>query len=86
MQDRSKVVLVLIGPLTSVPDVGRLPDQPPDAVHDVASVAVHVSVDRLPAVSDPGCAWMLTTGGKAATTETVSDACADATGFVQVSV
>lgn len=38
-----KVVVALSGPRDSLPEVGFEPDQPPEALHDVAFVADHVS-------------------------------------------
>ena len=45
-----------------MPLVLRLPLQPPDAVHAVALVELHVSVDALPAMTLDGLAATLTVG------------------------
>jgi hypothetical protein len=47
-----------------LPDVDRLPLHAPEAVHDVAPLDVHVSVDALPDVTDVGFAERLTVGGE----------------------
>ena len=50
-------VVVLVSPLTdALPDTARLPDQPPEAVQEVALVEDQVSVDPPPLVTDVGFA------------------------------
>ena len=54
-------------PLTAL-----VPDQPPEAVHEVALVDVQVRVELLPLATDPGLAVNVTVG-VGAVTETVAD-------------
>jgi len=63
---------VLVGETASVPLVALVPVQPPVAVHDVALVEDHVSLELPPAVMPVGLADRLTVGvGVAAATVTV---------------
>ena len=48
VQVRVYEVPAVIGPTVAVPEVACAPDQPPLAVHDVASVVAHVSTDVAP--------------------------------------
>jgi hypothetical protein len=59
-------------PVEAEPLVGSLPLQPPDAVHEVAFVEVHVSVALLPFATVLGLADKLTVGS-AWVTDTVAD-------------
>ena len=54
------------------PDRALVPDQAPDAEHDVALEEAHVSVELVPLVIVLGLAEMLAVGGFAFT-ETVTD-------------
>ncbi len=50
------------GPVLGMPLVGKVPLQPPDAVHDVALLEVHVSVEDPPAAIVAGDAVSETVG------------------------
>lgn len=50
-------------PVPWLPAVAFWPDHAPDAVHDVASVDDHVSVDESPRSTDEGLALKDTVGG-----------------------
>jgi len=50
------------GEMVCVPEVPLVPFHPPDAVHDVALVELHVSVDDWPDVMDEGEAERVTVG------------------------
>jgi hypothetical protein len=56
------VVFAFKAPVACVPLVGMAPDQPPDAVHEVAFVAVHFTVELAPLATVLGLALMLTVG------------------------
>jgi len=49
------------------------PDQPPDAVHEVALLTDHVTVEAVPLATVLGLALKLTVGVGAALTVTVAD-------------
>jgi hypothetical protein len=49
-------------PVLCVPLTGCVPLQPPEAVHDVALVELHVKVDALPLATDAGDAVKVTVG------------------------
>jgi hypothetical protein len=66
------VVLASTAPLDCVPLVALLPDQPPEAVHEVALADDQVSAALLPLATVLGLALILTVGAAAAT-ETVVD-------------
>jgi len=53
----------LSGPMDSDPDVTFVPDQPPEAVHEVASVEDQVSVTDEPDATDEALDVKLTVGG-----------------------
>jgi hypothetical protein len=80
VQVRLKVLLLVSAPDDSLPEVALVPDQPPEAVQDVASVEDHVSVDDAPLVTLFGFAASDTVGtaggGGEPTTVTVVDALA----------
>jgi hypothetical protein len=57
------VLLAVKAPVLVEPAVAWAPDQAPDAVHDVASVLDHVSVELPPYATDMGLAVNVTTGG-----------------------
>ncbi len=61
-------------PVDCVPLAALVPDQAPEAVHDVASVEDQVSVELAPLVTEAGFAVKVTVGaGVAAVTVTVAD-------------
>ena len=62
------------------------PDQPPEAVQEVALVADHVKVEALPLATVLGLALTLTVGAGAALTVTVADCAALPPAPVQVRV
>ncbi len=49
-------------PVDSEPLTGSLPDQAPEAEHEVALLALHFSVELVPLVTVLGFALMLTVG------------------------
>jgi hypothetical protein len=53
-QVRRKSVLAVRGPVDWLPEVALVPDQPPEAVHEVASVEDQVSVEDPPPVTEVG--------------------------------
>ena len=79
-------VVVAMGETDCVPLTALLPLHPPEAVHDVALVDDHVSVEDWPAVIDAGEAEMVTVGAGAGVTDTVADWDALPPAPVQVSV
>lgn len=56
-------VAVEIAPVDALPDTALLPLQPPDAVHESALAALHVSIDELPDETLVGFALKLMVGG-----------------------
>lgn len=70
---RVKVVTAVRVPLVTEPDVGWSPDHPPEAMHVVALVVDHVSVDRAPYATDVGSADRVMVG-TGAVTDTATDA------------
>ena len=64
---------------------GMLPDQAPDAEHDVALAATQVSVELLPPITELGLALRLTVGA-GDVTDTAADCEALPPAPVQVSV
>jgi len=78
VQVRLKVLLLVNAPEDSLPEVALVPDQPPEAVQDVASVEDHVSVADAPLLTVLGFAASDTVGtggcGGEPTTVTVADA------------
>jgi hypothetical protein len=76
--------LAVSAPVDCEPLAGRLPDQPPDAEHEVAFTADQVSMALLPLTTVLGLARSVTTGA-ASVTETVADCEALAPDPVQVS-
>jgi len=67
------------------PLVGLLPDQPPEAVQDVAFVADQFKVEVPPLITELGLAVRLTAGA-GDFTETVADCVALPPGPIQVNV
>jgi hypothetical protein len=67
------------------PLTGLLPDQPPEAVHEVACVAAHVSVELLPLITELGLALRLMTGADFFT-DTAADCVAVPPELVQVNI
>ena len=57
------VLLAIRWPVLTDPAVPRVPDHAPNAVHAVASVLVHVSVELVPYSTEVGLAASVTTGG-----------------------
>ena len=57
------VVSAVSSGVDSEPDTALVPDQPPEAVHEVALLADHVRVLEKPAVTDVGSADNVTVGG-----------------------
>ena len=62
VQVRENVVATVIGAVLWLPLSARVPVQPPDAEHDVASVELHVSVDVPPSCTEFGVAERDTVG------------------------
>ena len=62
VQVRLKVPLLVSTPEVSLPEVALAPDQPPEAVQDVAFVEDQISVDDAPLVTDVGFAASDTLG------------------------
>jgi hypothetical protein len=72
VQVRVYVVFALSAPVECEPLVGWLPDQPPDAVQEVAFVVDQLKVELLPLTTELGLAARLTLGaGAGEVTETV---------------
>ncbi len=72
VQVRVYVVFALSAPVECEPLVGWLPDQPPDAVQEVAFVVDQLKVELLPLTTELGLAARLTVGaGAGEVTETV---------------
>ena len=80
-----KVLFALRAPVFCVPVVALVPDQPPDAAHEVALVDDQDKVALEPLVSVLGLALNVTVG-EAAFTETVTDCAALPPAPVQLSV
>ena len=72
LQVRVKVLLALSELSACWPLVAREPAQPPEAVHEVASCELQLSVVEPPAVIVAGLALMLTTGAGVALPEPLS--------------
>ena len=79
-------MLALSAPLDWEPLIALLPDQPPEAVQDVALVDDHVSVDAPPLATVLGVALKLTVAVGCLLTDTVADCAAIPPSPVQVSV
>jgi len=62
VQARVYVLVAVNAAVNTVPEVALLPDHAPEAVHEVASVELHVSVAVLPEVTVLGDADSLTVG------------------------
>lgn len=73
-------------PVVSVPLVGLVPLHPPEAVQEVASVELQVSVAEPPRAAVVGFAVSVTVGLTVCTTATTTVLCAVPPGPVQVSV
>lgn len=73
--------------MTNVPDVGRFPDHPPDAVQVVAAVDDQLNVDVPPLATVVGFAVIVTVGtGGVALTATVAVCPVEPPGPLQFSV
>ncbi len=77
-------MFVLMSPVACDPLTALLPDQAPEAVHEVALVEDQVSVEPLPFATVLGLAIKLTVGA-GVVTETVTDCVALPPAPVQVS-
>ena len=86
LQASVKVVVVLSAPVLTVPLVGSLPDQPPEAVQLVALVEDQLSIADPPLLTVVGLALTLTVGLTGAETLTVTDWLELPPGPLQVSV
>ena len=71
-------------PVDSLPEVGLVPDQPPEAVQELVSVEDQVSVEDAPYATDVGFATSDTVGTGGGDTVTVADALALPPGPLQV--
>jgi hypothetical protein len=67
VQLRLKVLVALRTPLDWLPEVALVPDQAPDAVHDVALVDDHDRVLEAPLATEVGLALSETVGAGAVT-------------------
>jgi len=76
VQVSTNPVVAFSAALVAVPDVGRAPVQPPDAVQLVAPVVLQVSVVVPPCDTDAGLAVRLTVGNGAGVTSTCTDCAA----------
>ena len=83
--DKVNDTLAVSAPVDRVPVTGCGPLQPPDAVHEVALVAVHDSVELPPLITELGLAEIFTEGA-AAFTDTVTDCAAVPPAPLQLSV
>jgi len=72
-------------PVDWEPLTGLLPDQPPEAVHEVACEAAQVSVELLPLITELGLALRLMTGA-GFFTDTAADCVAVPPALVHVKV
>jgi len=72
LQVKVKEVVALRAPDASVPELGRDPDQPPDASQLAAAVDDHDSCADCPAVIEVGFAVNVTVGGGLATQDTIT--------------
>ena len=79
-------MLALSAPLDCEPLIALLPDQPPEAVHDVALVEAHLSVDAPPLATVLGLALKPTVAVGCVLTDTVADCIALPPAPVQLSV
>jgi len=82
---RTYVLAAVSGPVVAVPVSALLPDQPPDATHEVAFEVAHCSVALAPLETALGLAVRVTTGA-GEVTDTVVDCVALPAGPLQVSV
>jgi hypothetical protein len=62
VQERLKLLVLLNAPVDALPEVALAPDQPPEAVQDVALVEDHVRIDDPPLATDVGFAEIETVG------------------------
>jgi len=80
VQASEKVAELVNAPLDSLPEIALLPDQAPEASHEVASVDDQVSVEDAPLATEVGFAARLTVGsgggGGVPATVTVAEALA----------
>ena len=63
VQVKVKVALAIKFPVVSDPAVAFVPDQVPEAVHELASIDVQLSIDAEPDAIDVGLADRVTVGG-----------------------
>ena len=85
LQLNEYVELAERAPVDCEPLMGLLPDQAPDAVHEVAFVADHVRVELLPLITELGLALRLIVGA-GDFTDTLADCAALPPAPVQVKV
>jgi len=83
VQERLKVLVLVSAPVDALPEAALAPDQPTEAVHEVAFVEDHVRVDDPPLATDCGLAVRDTVGAGVAVTVTVADALCVPPGPVQ---
>jgi hypothetical protein len=76
VQERLKMLVLVNAPVDWLPDVALPPDQPPEALQEVAFVEDHVSVEDAPLATDVGFAAIDTVGacGGGGVPETVTAA------------
>ena len=76
VQERLKVLVLVNAPVVWLPDVALAPDQPPEALQEVAFVEDHASVVDAPLATDVGFAAIDTVGagGGGGVPETVTAA------------
>ena len=74
VQVRVKLLLAVSAPVDWLPEVALVPDQSPEAVHEVALVEDQVSVEDAPLVTDVGLAVSDTVGSVDAVTEALMTA------------
>ena len=75
VQASVNVVFAVKLPVLAEPEIAFVPDHPPDAVHEVASVVLQVSVVALPDVTGMGLADKATVGPGVVGGETVLVEC-----------
>jgi hypothetical protein len=71
-QLRLKLAVALSGPVETLPFSSSLPLQPPDAVHEVASLELHVSVAASPVSTLVGATDSTTVGAGGGSTATLT--------------
>jgi hypothetical protein len=73
VQVRVNTVVAVRLPVLCVPAVALVPDHPPEAVHELALVELHVSVAELPEVTEVRLVDKLTVGVGAVAVGTVAE-------------